>query len=509
MKKLDKSLSGADFSAQVKYFEPKKFPDKVLQIGEGNFLRAFIDWMIHQMNKQGLFNGSIVAVQPTPHGKVLPKLINQDCLYTVVLKGVQNGRVVNDSEIISVISRGINPYEEWEKVIEVAESKDLEFIFSNTTEAGITYLRESYTKNKAPLSYPGKLTALLFHRFEKFSGNSDAGLIIIPCELIEDNGQKLKNLVLEYANDWDLPAEFSKWVKKCNTFCDTLVDRIVTGYPRDSIVEFHSQLGYEDRMLTVGEPYHMFAIDADEQVKEKLPFDQAGLNIKWEGIQQHREMKVRLLNGPHTLMAATGFLYGADTVLEVMEDQVLGKFVEKGFEEIIPTVPMSMEEKKEFSESVKERFLNPYNKHYLTDIAMNSINKFKSRLLPSLKRYVEQKGEIPQAIALSFAALLVYYKPVRRERKGLIGRRNEIEYTMRENELVVEELVRQWELHGTGKTTIFEFVQSLFENESIWDENLNEISNLNETIAAYMEQILREGMQTTVEGMLRNKAPLG
>ncbi|TDL34267.1 tagaturonate reductase [Jeotgalibacillus sp. S-D1] len=493
-------LSKSQYPASGESFD--HLPEKVLQIGEGNFLRGFIDWMIQQMNKQQLFNGSVVAVQPTPHGRVLPKLNAQDWLYTTVLRGMQEGEIVDQSEIITSIKRGINPYSDWNEILKTAASEDLEVVVSNTTEAGITYLQEDYSESESPLSYPGKLAALLYHRYRAFNGDKDAGLIILPCELIEENGKKLKYIVKRVAEDWKFPQEFINWLDAYNIFCDTLVDRIVTGFPKDSYEEFTSRLGYEDQLITVGEPYHMFAIDGDERVQEKLPFHKAGLNVKWGDIEQYREMKVRLLNGPHTLMSSVGFLAGANTVLDVMEDKLLSEFTEQGFREINPAVMMEQDEKQAFINSVKERFLNPYNKHYLADISMNSIYKFKSRLVPTLKRYVDRNETLPQAIVFSLAALLVFYRPIRRDDKGIIGIRNGEEYATRENDEVVEALATNWSDYDEGKITLAELVFTILQNRAIWDEDLNEINQLNPSVTEYLNEILSNGTKASLQKML-------
>jgi tagaturonate reductase len=243
---------------------------------------------------------------------------------------------VERNEIISSVSRGINPYSNWDEVLKVAESSDIQFVFSNTTEAGLTYLEEAYDEQKSPLSFPGKVTAFLYHRYKVMNEKPEAGLVLIPCELVEGNGDVLKELVLRYAKEWNMPKKFITWVNNHNQFCNTLVDRIVTGYPKDNIEEYRDLLGYEDVLLTAGEPYHLFAIEAGEDVAERLPFHQAGLNVKWGPITPHRELKVRLLNGPHTMMFSVCYLAGVDTVLEAMQDPDLSEFVKSGMiEEIL------------------------------------------------------------------------------------------------------------------------------------------------------------------------------
>lgn len=473
-------------------------PAKVLQIGEGNFLRGFIDWMIQEMNKQGVFNGSIIAVQPTPHGKVLPKLAAQDYLYTAVLRGRKNGETVDYHEVISSISGGINPYSDWPAMKQAVESADLQIIVSNTTEAGIVYQEEQYDGDASPLSYPGKLAALLHHRFTYYEGAGDKGLYILPCELIEDNGKKLKSIVHKVAEDWGYSEAFFEWLDHSNVFCDTLVDRIVTGFPRGQEAEYKERLGYDDELITVGEPYHLFAIDADERFKEIFPLHKAGLNVKWGGVKEQRDLKVGLLNGPHTLMTPVGYLAGADTVLDVMTTPSLRSFVEQGFLDIQEALPIEEEVKKAFTSGVVDRFLNPYNKHFLLDIGMNSFFKYTSRLLPRLKTHAE-RGDLPETLVLALAALLVYYKPVRTTEKGLIAERGEEEYETRENPIVNALVLDTWQAIEEGRITLLSAVRSILSREDIWGEDLDAMNGLAERVAAHIETILIEGMAAAVK----------
>ncbi|SDL82576.1 tagaturonate reductase [Sediminibacillus halophilus] len=502
MVKLDRTVLAKSFADTTYRNYDSKLPEKVLQIGEGNFLRGFVDWMIHQMNQQGIFNGSVVAVQPTPHGRVLPKLKEQDWLYTVILRGIAGGKKVDEAEVIPAISRGVNPYEEWEQILKVAESDKLELIISNTTEAGITYLQEPYQSDSFPSSFPGKITALLYHRYKYFSGDLKAGLHILPCELIEENGGKLKYIVKRIARDWNLPSDFLRWLETANRFYDTLVDRIVTGYPKSDAADFASKLGYEDAFLTVGEPYHLFCIDGSEEIKKVFPLDQAGLRVKWGDIERYRELKVRLLNGPHTMMASVGYLAGADTVLDVMKDESLRLFVDRGFEDISETLPFANQEKLDYIEEVRQRFLNPYNQHYLQDIGMNAVYKFKSRLLPTLSRYVDKKGQMPDSIALSLAAILVYFRPVQMNAHGIVGERDGKRYQTRESELVSKVLTNCWKEYEQEEISIEEFVFSILGNRAIWDEDLNEIENVTPTVSGYVWQIISMGMKETLTQML-------
>lgn len=481
-------------------------PEKIIQFGEGNFLRGFVDWMVHKCNKQGLFNGRIVAIQPTPHGKVVPKLNAQDGLYTLVLQGIEKDQVKDEVEVISSISRGINPYTDWQAVLKVAENPVIQFVFSNTTEAGLTYQREELNPDQSPLSYPGKLTAFLYHRYKVLGDSRETGMAIFPCELVENNGDLLREVVLKIADDWSLPAGFKAWVIQHNRFCNTLVDRIVTGYPKDGIQEFRERLGYEDELLTVGEPYHLFAIEADEEIATSIPFHQAGLNVYWTDVKPFREVKVRILNGAHTLMVPVAFLAGKDTVLEAMEDEVLRPFIWKAiYQEIFPILDMAVEQKKQFADSVIERFLNPFNKHFLKDIALNSFYKFRTRLLPTLLETVDKERALPQAIVFSFAALLSLYRGCQTADNELTCTRGEDLYILRDQPEVLSLLSNLWAVYQGEPDQLKEIVERVLAQEAWWGIDLNQVPNLMESVYTYLTRILRYGMRESVIPLLQGE----
>ncbi|MEJ9306897.1 tagaturonate reductase [Priestia megaterium] len=477
-----------------------QLPERIIQFGEGNFLRGFIDWMVHQMNKQGLFNGKIVAIQPTPHGKVVPKLNTQDGLYTVALRGMENGEIIDEVEVVSSISRGINPYNEWQEVLKVAENKDIRFVFSNTTEAGLTYSAEEYTPEHSPLSFPGKLTAFLYHRYQVMNGAAEAGLVIFPCELLEDNGNLLREIVLRIANDWKLPDSFIEWVQASNKFCNTLVDRIVTGYPKNDIEEYRTRLGYEDELITVGEPYHLFAIDADEETAEAIPFHKAGLNVFWSDERPFRDIKVRILNGAHTMMFAAGYLSGKKTVLETMENQLLREYIRRGiYSEILPVIKMNELQTKAFADSVIERFSNPFNQHFLSDIGLNAIFKYKSRLLPTLEDWTNQKNKLPEIVSFSLAALIAYYQPERMQGSSKV---------IRDQPEVIEFFMHSWSHQNNGNAHLENMVKKILSNQSLWERDLNEFDDLPETVCRYLSTIVESGMGNAIGRLIEKENKL-
>ena len=502
MERLSKALL-ENQNGRVGANNPGEIPERIIQFGEGNFLRGFIDWMVQQLNDKGLFNGRVVAIQPTPHGKVVPKLNAQDGLYTTVLRGISNGEVVDHSEIISSISRGINPYENWNEVLKVAENKDIQFVFSNTTEAGLTYMKETYESDQSPLSYPGKLTAFLYHRYQVMNGEPESGLTIIPCELVEDNGALLKALVRKIAKDWNLSEEFISWVNDENRFCNTLVDRIVTGYPKDNMEEFREKLGYEDVLLTVGEPYHLLAIDAGADLSEKLPFDKVGLNIHWGDVAPFRKLKVRILNGAHTMMFAVAYLSGCNTVKEAMANEDINSFLTNGiYDEILPIIDYDESEKRIFANSVIERFLNPYMNHQLLDISLNSVSKYKIRVLPTLLEYTDKNQGVPDMMSFSLAALISFYHVKRVENSRYFGIRGEKEYEIRDDQEVLQFFSEQWASYEKNLVSLEQMVETILGNQSLWDRDLTQIPLLQETTSQYLKSIEDAGMNSALSNVL-------
>ncbi|GGC84090.1 altronate oxidoreductase [Thalassobacillus devorans] len=479
----------------------KELPERIVQFGEGNFLRLFIDWMIQQLNKQGLFNGRVVAIQPTPHGKVVPKLDVQDGLYTTILQGIQDGEEKQEIEINSAISRGLNPYEDWKGFLDLAESDDIEFVFSNTTEAGLTYREEEFPDHTSPLSFPAKLTALLYRRFTSKSGNPNAGLVIIPCELVEENGKLLRSLVLRAAEDWELPEAFVSWVNDHNNFCDTLVDRIVPGYPRDTAAEWEQQLGYQDMLMSVGEPFHLFVIETEEELEDRLPFQKGGLHVKWSDVKPYRDLKVSVLNAPHTMIFSVGYLSGLSTVYEVMEDSVAAEFVDRAiYQEILPNLSADKKEKESFAVSVIERFQNPFVKHQLTDLGLNAVYKYRTRVLPLLNSYTVSNGEVPPAMCFSLAALFHYYKPDSVHEGHFLGKIDGKEYKVRDDQEAMDVFIDFW--NKDDQITLKERVNRVLENEKLWGQDLTRLPDMTATIVKFFEEIREKGAKKAVETIL-------
>ena len=384
---------------QSKQQKPAR-PERVIQFGEGGFLRGFVDWMIQKMNDAGAFDGSIVVVQPIEKG-MCDLLTEQDCLYTHLIRGKDGV----EQTLVDSISRCVKPYEDFEGFLRLAEQPEMRFIVSNTTEAGIVFDPADQPTDTPPASFPAKLTLLLKRRFEKGLG----GFVLLPCELIDRNGDNLKKCVLKYAEAWGLSAEFVAWVETENVFTNTLVDRINTGYPRGEAID----LPYEDKMLNTSEYYHLWVIETAHALAAELPFDKAGLNVilTRDALERYRTRKVRILNGAHTSLVPYALLSGFDTVRSCVEDEGMNAFLRKCiFEEIIPTLDLSEEELTQYASDVLTRFANPYINHYLSSIALNSISKFKTRVLPSILEYKKRFGTYPETLLFAFAKLLDFYK---------------------------------------------------------------------------------------------------
>jgi len=378
-------------------------PERVIQFGEGGFLRGFVDWILQITNEKTGFNGSVVVVQPIEKG-LCGVLENQNCVYTHVMRGLKNGESTVEKKLIDVISRTIEPYKDWGAYIELAQNPDFRFVVSNTTESGICFDKNDRLENAPNITFPAKVTLLLKKRFDSGLG----GFIFLPCELIDKNGETLKKYILEYADLWGFGKDFKVFIETQNTFCNTLVDRIVTGYPRDEKID----VGYEDKMLNTSELFHLWVIEGDSKFLNELPLDRTGLNIiVTDNLERYRTRKVRILNGAHTSMIPYAMLEGIETVGDCMQNEKMSTFVKKCvYDEIIPTLDLPKEELIEYADNVFERFKNPFIKHLCASISLNSVSKFKVRVLPSLLEYIKRKGKKPHYLLTSFAKLIEFYK---------------------------------------------------------------------------------------------------
>jgi tagaturonate reductase len=458
-----------------------KPPIKIVQFGEGNFLRAFIGYIVQKLNKEVGFNAGIAVVQPIERGMV--NMLNaQDGLYTLFMRGINKGKEIQDVELITNIVKGIDPYKDFSEYLNLAKEEELQFIISNTTESGIAYVKTDTLKMKPPTSFPAKLAILLFERFKHFKGNKSKGLSIIPCELINYNSDTLKDIILKYCDDWKLGDDFKTWLLESCSFHNTLVDRIVPGYPKDEIEEYNNQLNYSDHLIVTAETFLLWVIEGNGKLKEKLPFHKTDLDVKIvKDMQPYRTRKVRILNGAHTAMVPFSILYGNTTVKETIDNNFTGDFVNKAiFDEINETLNMDSIELNNFAEQVLDRFRNPFIKHQLSDIALNSISKFKVRVLPSVLEYISINHKLPRHLTFSFACLIRFYK----------GSWNNENLPVKDSDVIVEAFFNIWKLND-----YHQIAKASLQNVSLWDEDLTKIDGLTKAISIALEEIETNGIE--------------
>ncbi|MCR4807790.1 MAG: tagaturonate reductase [Lachnospiraceae bacterium] len=466
----------------------KDAPERVLQFGEGNFLRAFTDHFIDILNEKAEFNGKVVVVQPRGTGRKCDVINGQDGLYTLLLRGNDKGRKVDEKRVISCISRCINPYREYDAFLKCALNPDLRFIVSNTTEAGIVYDPECGLADEPASSFPGKLTQFLYERFK----SGLPGFIILSCELIDRNGDELLKCVLEYAKQWDLPDDFKDWLERENLFCSTLVDRIVPGYPGAEADKICEELGYRDELLDAGEVFASWVIEGPGTIMDEFPADKAGLPIQVvDNVDPYKKRKVRILNGAHTSMVLAAFLAGKDIVRDCMEDDCIRGFMDRTLnDEIIPVLKgLDEKELKSFTEAVFDRFANPFIDHELLSIALNSTAKWKARVMPSLLEYYEMKKELPKLLTFSFAAYLAFYRRGRSHEEGALkGSRGGEEFLIKDDGWVLDEFLKLRDEDDEA------FTKAIIDNERMWGSPLKDLPGFKEAVLSDIKLINEKGM---------------
>ncbi|WP_267404139.1 MULTISPECIES: tagaturonate reductase [unclassified Chryseobacterium] len=467
----------------------EKLPIKIIQFGGGNFMRGFTDYVIDKLNKETDFKGGIVNVQPTPNGSV-HKLEEQDNLYTLFTRGIKKGEIHDEKQIISAIQKSINPYANYDEFLALAKEEELEFVFSNTTETGIAF-DETETSYEGPhKNFPAKVAVLLHERFKHFNGATDKGLRIIPCELIENNAFALRDIIIKYAQLWNLEESFVQWINQNNYFHNTLVDRIVPGYPKDDVESYEDQLDYEDQMMVVSETFLLWVIQDAGNLKERIPFDRINEQILVvDDIQPYRLRKVRILNGGHTLMLAPAVLSGKETVKESIDDAFIGQFLsETIFNEVNPTLGLDETELKDFAEEVFDRFRNPFIKHYQTSIALYFVSKFKVRILPSLLGYVEINKKLPLNLVFSLASLIRFYQ-------GSFG---EKALPINDEEAIVAKFKEIWANEDYGKVAELSLSETTF-----WDTDLTQVEGLKDAVAKALWEIDHNGVETAYHNFIQ------
>lgn len=462
-------------------------PERILQFGDGNFLRAFVEDFVDQMNERCGFHSKVVVCQPASKDPAnADRLNSQDGLYTLLLRGFENGEPIQKKRIISCISRCLNLYRDYDALMDCAKNPDLRFIVCNTTEAGIVYDPACQFTDMPPISYPAKLTQFLYRRFLEFGEIPGKGFVILSCELIDDNGKALLSTVLQYARQWQLGSAFESWLHTENLFCSTLVDRIVTGYPHSEAETLCKTFGYDDQLLVTGEPFGFWVIEGPSWLKEELPFEKAGLPvIICDDHKPYKQRKVRILNGAHTSMVPGAYLSGQTIVRDCMHDPVIAAFLEKTIhQEIIPTLSLPKEELLDFAASVKERFQNPFIDHALLSICLNCTSKWKARVLPSLKEYTLRTGTLPKCLTASFAFYLELY----RSKEDLKDAEAVLQFFAEYRNASVEMLV-----HAACK------------REDFWGEDLTEIAGFEEEVCRVMEQIEEKRIPAVMQDCVQNQ----
>jgi tagaturonate reductase len=468
-------------------------PIKVMQYGEGNFLRGFVDYMLDIANEQKVFNGDIVLVKPIEFGS-LDIFRKQDYLYTVSLRGRVDGKEQVTNRIITSVADTVDAYGEYDRYADMAKSDTLRFVVSNTTEAGIVYDETDKLELCPPKSYPGKLTKFLYERFLHFEGDTNKGLIILPVELIDDNGIHLKETVFKLSKLWKLQEAFLAWLSEACVFCSTLVDRIITGFPKDEAESIWNNFGYIDNLVVTGEPFALWVIESDRDIENELPLRKAGLPVVFTDNQKpYKQRKVRILNGAHTSFSLASYLAGNDYVLESMQDEDIHGFMTKTiFDEIIPTLNLPKEDLLSFAGAVTDRFQNPFIKHSLLSISLNSVSKWKARCLPSLLDYVDRFTKLPIRLTFSLAALMEFYSAKEIRDGVLIGHRGDLEYQVMDDKEVLEFFSRN------SGDEIPNFVVNFLSNRTFWDQDLTKLPGLTDALVEYLTDIRELGIRKAI-----------
>ncbi|HWJ26974.1 MAG TPA: tagaturonate reductase [Flavisolibacter sp.] len=484
-------------NSQVQIPEASIFelPEKVLQFGTGVLLRGLPDYFIDKANKQGIFNGRIVVVKSTSQGDS-SAFDKQDGLYTLCVRGLQNGEKIEENIINASISRVLSASEQWEQVLACAHSPEMQVIVSNTTEVGIQLVNDDI-RHHPPKSFPGKLLAFLYERFKAFGGSPDSGMVIVPTELIPDNGKKLESIVFELAHLNGLEVAFIEWLEQYNHFCSSLVDRIVPGRPsKEAQQQIEEDLGYSDALMTMSEVYRLWAIEGNEYVKEVLSFAKVdeGVIIKTD-IDIYRELKLRLLNGTHTLSCGLAFLAGCETVKEAMDDSQISAFIsDLMLGELAPAIPYDVDPgtAKEFGLKVLDRFRNPHIKHQWISITMQYSSKMKMRCVPMLMEHYKNQESVPELIALGFAAYLYFTRPLRKSGEEYFGEFNGEAYPIKDDQAAV--FARRW-----MDLSVSALVQEVLSDQAFWGEDLLSLPGFQNAVTDQLNRIMNFGVRSAIE----------
>ena len=478
-----------------------ELPEKVLQFGTGVLLRGLPDYFIDKANRKGIFNGRVVIVKSTSQGDA-SSFDKQDGLYTVCVRGLQNGKKTEENSINASVSRVLSAHDEWEQILECAHNANMQVIISNTTEVGIQLINDDIRRHP-PVSFPGKLLAFLYERFHAFEGSEVSGMVIIPTELIPDNGKKLESIVLELAHLNGLESEFIEWLESSNHFCNSLVDRIVPGKPDATAQqEIEAQLGYADQLLIMSEVYRLWAIEGDDHVKSILSFAQADEAVVIEpDIDRYRELKLRLLNGTHTLSCGLAFLSGCETVKQAMDDEAMSLFIaDLMLNELAPSIPYKIDAgvSREFGSQVLDRFRNPHIKHQWINITVQYSSKMKTRCIPVLLKHYEKHKTVPELFALGFAAYLYFMKAVTKKDERYFGELNGKAYPIQDDH--VEIFYKRWSTLSTSA-----LVQEVLKDHAFWGADLQSLPGFQNAITDKLNLMVSSGVKDAMEAVHSKK----
>lgn len=474
-------------------------PEKILQFGTGVLLRGLPDYFVDKANKQGVFNGRVVIVKSTDGSN--DEFEQQDGLYTICIRGVANGVDVNQNIINASVSRVLTAKSDWASILQCAHNEEMKIIFSNTTEVGIQLVEENVLEG-VPASFPGKLLAFLYERYNAFNGADNSGMVIVPTELITDNGDKLKNIVLQLARINNLDAAFTDWLKDCNTFCNSLVDRIVPGKPSgEDLQEIEAKLGYTDAILTMSEPFSLWAIEGDDKVKETLSFCTVDDSVKIiSDITLYKELKLRLLNATHTFNCGLAFLSGFTLTREAVTHEKYSVFAKNLMKQISGAIPYEIDEnvKADFAANTFERFCNPFINHQWISITVQYTSKMKMRNIPLLLRHYELSNEVPQYMALSFAAYLLFMKSVRKDDDRYFGEINGKEYEIKDD--AAAHFYDVWQHHDQENVP-----QAVLEDVLLWDTDLTQLPGFLDAVKTQLHNIITNGALQSVAALQEAK----
>lgn len=452
--------------------------------------------MIDVANENSFFDGNIIIVKPREFG-TFNSFKKQECQYTVSLRGIVNGDEQVINRVVTSVDEALDPYTNYDKYSSLAKLDTLRFVVSNTTEAGIVFDDNDEFEFNPPKTYPGKLSKFLYERYKYFNGDNSKGLIVLPVELVENNGLQLKEYVLKFADLWNLDKDFTKWINEACIFCSTLVDRIVTGYPYDEAEQMWKSLGYEDNLIVTAEPFALWVIESEKDISDELPLDKAGLPVIFTDNQKpYKERKVRILNGAHTSFVLASYLAGNSYVLESMQDNIIYDFMNNTiFNEIIPTLSLPENELIKFAKAVIDRFNNPYIKHSLLSISLNSVSKWRARCLPSLIEYIDKFGKVPSCLSFSLAALMKFYSGNVIQQGVLIGNRNGEKYKIKDD----SEVLKFFSEYSTKDTKTF--VIAFLSKKEFFGQDLTKQNNLVDKVSEYIDAINKFGIKETIKSI--------